>query len=138
MHRVFWVPPRYRSLIAIGLGGTFTMREAAQRTGYSLHGVWAAMRSLEEMAIARFTSTRGRRGGTRMLLSSDAEVDRSGANVPPTATAREKRDSVRDTAEQGTFDLQRYKDEVARKMRRAMGLPDEDAPQQGQLELSTR
>ena len=129
MHRVFWVPPRYRSLIAIGLGGTFTLREAAQRTGYSLHGIWAAMRSLEAMAIARFTSSRGRRGLTRMLLSSDASM----GNVPPTDTTRDK-DTNSDVAVRGIY-LDAYKRLVAAKMRRAMGLPDEAEPEQQQLEL---
>ncbi len=126
MHRVFWVPRRYQSLIAIGLSGPFTMRPTAERTGYSLHGLWAAMRSLEEMAIARFDSTRGRHGLTRMLLSSDASIDQPARNVPPTDTTREK-ETNSDVAEQGTFSLEAYKKLVTAKMRARLGLPAEPA-----------
>lgn len=118
MHRVFWVPKRYATLIAYGLSGTpFTLRAAAERTGYSLHGVWAAMRSLEEMAIARFTSSRGRRGGTRMMLSSDVQ----GPNVPPTATARDN-ERFKASAVLGTFDKAAYDELLRVKMMARLGI----------------
>jgi hypothetical protein len=118
MHRVFWVPKRYVGLVAIGLFGPFTMRDAAERTGYSLHGVWAAARSLEEMAIARFTSSRGRRGSTRMLLSSDA----SAGNVPTTVTTLGRETVTTSETEQGTFDLTAYAALVRDKLRARLGL----------------
>lgn len=117
MHRVFWVPRRYVSLVAIGLSGPFTVRAAAERTGYSVHGAWAAMRSLEEMAIARFRSTRGAKGSTKMTLSSDARV----ANVPPTATPK-RIITESNVSEQGTFDLAAYKELVARLTRERLGI----------------
>jgi hypothetical protein len=81
MRRVFWVPRRYVRVVAVGMQGPFTIREMAGRTGYSLHGAYAALQSLAEMGIATTRSVRGCRGRSRMTVSSDAS-----ANVPSTVT----------------------------------------------------
>lgn len=79
MHRVFWVPKRYKAVVAVGMQGPFTIRSLAARTGYSQTGAYHAIQSLAEMAIATTRSVRGRKGHSVMVVSSDAT-----ANVPPT------------------------------------------------------
>jgi hypothetical protein len=121
MHRVFWVPRRYRAAIAVALQGPFTMRDMAARTGYSLHGAWAAFDSIRAMGIGTARSTRGRLGRTRFTLSSDASV----GNVPSTVTTL-VRTMFEPVAVEGTFrptwDAQAYTEEVTRKMKAMMGL----------------
>jgi hypothetical protein len=80
MHRVFWVPPRYRRIVAAGIGGRpFTLRAMARDTGYSLPGLWHALRSLSEMGIAHTKSTRGAHGRSIMFVNGAC----SDANVSP-------------------------------------------------------
>lgn len=121
MHRVFWVPRRYKAAIAVALQGPFTMREVARRTGYSLHGAWAAFDSIRAMGIGTARSTRGRHGRTRFTLSSDASV----GNVPPTVTTIKRTDELPVVVE-GTFppqwDAQAYNDTVRAKMTAMLGV----------------
>jgi DNA-binding transcriptional regulator GbsR (MarR family) len=77
--------------------GTFTVREIAERTGYSVHGAWAALQSMTEMAIGRVSAVRGCRGRTRFVVSSDAT-----ANVPSTVTEKPSKDNEHRVVE-GTF-----------------------------------
>lgn len=98
MHRVFWVPKRYVRVIAATMDGPFTIRELAARTGYSVHGAHAALSSLTDMAIGRVTSTRGCRGRTRFVLSSDAT-----ANVPSTERGEHSEGNSERRGVQGTF-----------------------------------
>lgn len=95
--RLVWVPKRYVSVVAVAMQGSFTIRELAERTGYSVHGAHAALASLTELAVGRVTSTRGCRGRTRFVVSSDAS-----ANVP--STERSQSDQVHEhRVVQGTF-----------------------------------
>lgn len=91
MHRVFWVPRRYRALVAAAFDGrAFTVRGIAARTGYSVKGAWSALRALEQMGIGVVSTTRGWMGRTRFRVSSDARV---GTNVSTTVrTNVEKRE----------------------------------------------
>lgn len=98
MHRVFWVPKRYVSVVAVAMQGSFTIRELAARTGYSVHGAHAALASLTEMAIGRVVSSRGCRGRTRFMVSSDAS-----ANVPSTERGEHSKGPSERRVVQGTF-----------------------------------
>ena len=98
MHRVFWVPKRYVAVVAVAMQGTFTIRELAARTGYSVHGAHAALRSLTDMAIGRVSAVRGCRGRTRFVVSSDAS-----ANVPSTERPQGTQGNHERRVAEGTF-----------------------------------
>src|SRR4029077_9922947 len=78
MHRVFWVPPRYRSIAAVALdGNTFTYRKLATRTGYSLKGVFAALHAMQKMGLGTLRTKRGRGARSRFVLQADVSVQKN-------------------------------------------------------------
>ncbi len=78
MHRVFWVPPRYRSIAAVALdGNTFTYRALAARTRYSLKGVYAALHAMQRMGFGTLRTKRGRGARSRFVLQSDVSVQKN-------------------------------------------------------------
>lgn len=84
MHRVFWVPKRYRSLIAATMDGrAFSQRQVAQRIGCDAGRLNHALRSMERMGILRLLTSRGCHGESRVRLSSDAVT----GNVAATGTS---------------------------------------------------
>src|ERR1051326_4405999 len=88
MHRVFWVPPEYRTIIAVGLQGRFTMRDLARRAGYSLTGAWHATRAINKMGFASTKSVRGCKGYSKMTVQTDVDANvstteaRSSSSLP--------------------------------------------------------
>lgn len=90
--RLYWAPSRYRSIGAATIGRpTWTLRELARRTGYSVTGLRHALERLRSWGAIAWSSSRGWMGRTRITWSHDVSVAR--ANVPTTVTgdSREKR-----------------------------------------------
>lgn len=78
MHRVFYVPPRYRAVCAATFDGRpTTIRRLAARTGYSVKGAWSALRQMERLGFGQLRTARGRRGLTRFRIQTDVEVCRN-------------------------------------------------------------
>lgn len=83
MRRTFWLPRRYHAiLIATIAGKAFRQRDLAQRVGYSLRGLHAALESLVEMGLGDLVTVRGRLGSTLFRRNLDAVPDPT-RNVSP-------------------------------------------------------
>ena len=96
MHRIFWVPPRYRSVAAVALDGRrFTVRGMAERTGYSTGGVHAALRAMARLGMGVLRSVRGHYGGSRFTLADDVTVSKSNVHTAERSFFEERGTVVR-------------------------------------------
>lgn len=93
MRRTFWVPPRYRALALATIDGRrFRLRDLAPALGYSMTGLYDAIRRMADWGMLRVTTKRGRFGWTRLTWAGDV-LNREGpprpsVNVRPTSTGR--------------------------------------------------
>jgi hypothetical protein len=86
-----WVPARYRTIAAITYDGRpLTIREIAERAGYSISGAWAALRQMARLGLGVLRTSRGCHGKTSFKVQRDVAV----ANVR--CTEREIRSSTGD------------------------------------------
>jgi lambda repressor-like predicted transcriptional regulator len=82
--RLYWAPARYRVLGAATMGHrSWTLRELARRTGYSVTGLRHALARLASWGAISVASTRGWAGRTVIRWASDVVAH---ANVPTTVT----------------------------------------------------
>lgn len=84
MHRVFWVPDRYRNVAAVVLDGRrHTLKEIAARAGYSTaSAARKALLAMQSMSvIAAIQTVRGRHGWTRVRVAGDAVVGKVSTTV---------------------------------------------------------
>jgi hypothetical protein len=80
MHRVFWVPPKYRNIAANVLDGRkFTYRSLAQRMGLAPMTIHHALAAMARLGFGVISKALGRKGWTRFRMQSDVFV-------PPTVT----------------------------------------------------
>jgi hypothetical protein len=78
--RTYRTPARYDALVVATItGAAFTVRELADRLGYSRSGLGHAIDRLVSWGAARIVAIRGRLGRTRLLFSRD--VRRGGPRI---------------------------------------------------------
>lgn len=84
-HRRAWMisPAQFRLVCKINGSRTITQRRLVDETGYSLHGVNAAIRSLSAGGLVAVLTRRGRKGWTRLTQKAGVHIMKAHElNVP--------------------------------------------------------